>query len=82
VHDSSRPRLHFTPRRGWVNDPYGVTFHGGRYHLFFQSLPVQVAWQSDLHGGHAVSDDLVSWDERPSSSRRTRRTVGSREVSR
>lgn len=61
---NARPRFHFTPSRGWVNDPYGVTWHDGRYHLFFQHLPGQVQWGTGQHWGHAVSDDLVRWTER------------------
>jgi len=62
---SNRPLFHFTARRGWLNDPYGVTFHDGRYHLFFQHVPDGVAWRPQVHWGHAVSDDLVHWTELP-----------------
>lgn len=61
----SRPALHFTTTRGWINDPYGVTWHDGRYHLFFQHIPDQVAWRADQHWGHAVSADLLHWTEEP-----------------
>ncbi|WP_165820957.1 glycoside hydrolase family 32 protein [Nocardioides gansuensis] len=60
---SNRPRFHFTPTSGWINDPYGVTWHDGRYHLFFQHLPGQVSWAPEQHWGHAVSDDLLRWTE-------------------
>lgn len=60
-----RPRLHFTPRRGWINDPHGPAWHDGRYHLFFQHVPDEAAWSPAIHWGHAVSDDLVHWTERP-----------------
>jgi beta-fructofuranosidase len=63
VTGSGRPRFHFTPASGWINDPYGVTWHEGRYHLFFQHLPGRVSWGSAQHWGHAVSDDLVRWTE-------------------
>lgn len=64
-HDASlRPRDHFTPRRGWMNDPNGLVLHDGEYHLFFQHLP-----DSLVHGpmswGHAVSEDLLDWTELP-----------------
>jgi beta-fructofuranosidase len=60
-----RPALHFSPAAGWVNDPYGVTWRDGRYHLFFQHVPGAVAWDVAQHWGHAVSDDLVHWTEQP-----------------
>ncbi len=62
--DPYRPLLHFAPRRHWVNDPNGLVFHEGRWHLFFQHNPNGDGW-GDMSWGHAVSDDLVSWDERP-----------------
>lgn len=61
----SRPSIHFTSRAGWINDPYGLTWHDGRYHLFFQHVPSQVVWGLDTSWGHAVSDDLVHWTEQP-----------------
>ncbi|RYU12882.1 glycoside hydrolase family 32 protein [Nocardioides iriomotensis] len=60
-----RPELHFTPTSGWVNDPYGVTWRDGRYHLFFQHVPGSLVWDVAQHWGHAVSDDLVHWTEQP-----------------
>lgn len=60
-----RPRLHFAAARGWLNDPLGVTWHDGRYHLFFQHVPGQPTWQPRCHWGHASSPDLVSWTEHP-----------------
>jgi beta-fructofuranosidase len=56
-----RPRLHFTAGDGWINDPYGVTWDGARYHLFYQSLPGRLAWEPDCQWGHATSADLVTW---------------------
>ena len=61
--DPGRPSLHFTSRSGWINDPYGLTWHGGRYHLFFQHVPDQVVWAPQQRWGHAVSDDLLHWTE-------------------
>lgn len=63
-HDPARPRLHFAPQSGWVNDPLGLTFHDGRYHLFFQHVPGRTTWATEQSWGHAVSDDLLHWDER------------------
>ena len=56
-----RPALHFTPERGWMNDPHGIVFVDGEYHLFFQYVPRDIAWHNDLEWGHAVSTDLVTW---------------------
>lgn len=60
-----RPRLHFTPERGWINDPYGVLWHGGRYHYFFQRILDSTEWRVTQHWGHATSPDLVHWTELP-----------------
>ena len=61
----ARPAFHFTPRSGWVNDPLAVTWRGGRYHLFFQHVPESTSWAAHCHWGHAVSTDLLTWEERP-----------------
>ena len=61
----SRPQLHFTAESGWINDPLGLTYSDGRYHLFFQYVPGSTAWAAGCHWGHATSSDLVSWREHP-----------------
>jgi len=60
-----RPQLHFTAETGWINDPHGITYRDGQYHLFFQYVPDEVAWSPHCHWGHAVSPDLLRFQRRP-----------------
>lgn len=59
-----RPNFHFTPKKGWMNDPNGMFYLDGYYHLYFQHYPYSNVW-GPMHWGHAVSKDLMKWEEQP-----------------
>jgi len=54
-----RPQLHLTPRTGWMNDPHAITWHDGRYHVFYQYVPDRLTWGSNCHWAHVTSPDLL-----------------------
>ncbi|MBM1105676.1 glycoside hydrolase family 32 protein [Aurantibacter crassamenti] len=59
-----RPNFHFTPKKGWMNDPNGMFYYNGYYHLYYQHYPDGTTW-GPMHWGHAISKDLISWVEKP-----------------
>ena len=59
-----RPQFHFTPAEMWMNDPNGLVYHNGIYHLFYQYYPEDIVW-GPMHWGHATSKDLIYWEHKP-----------------
>lgn len=60
--EAARPQFHFSPKRNWMNDPNGLVYYEGEYHLYFQHNPLGLQ-AGNLTWGHAVSPDLVHWTE-------------------
>ena len=59
-----RPQYHFSPEEKWMNDPNGLVYKDGVYHLFYQYYPEDIVW-GPMHWGHATSTDMVHWKHKP-----------------
>ncbi|HJW30483.1 MAG TPA: glycoside hydrolase family 32 protein [Saprospiraceae bacterium] len=59
-----RPQFHFSPPAHWMNDPNGLVWYDGEYHLFYQYYPDSMVW-GPMHWGHAITKDLVHWEHLP-----------------
>src|SRR5215467_14128383 len=63
-HEPHRLQIHFSPKEHWMNDPNGLVYYHGVYHLFFQYYPDSNVWGL-MHWGHATSHDLIHWQQQP-----------------
>lgn len=62
--EAHRPQYHFSPPTHWMNDPNGLVYHKGVYHLFYQYYPEDIVW-GPMHWGHATSTDMKHWEHKP-----------------
>lgn len=58
-----RPQVHFTPEKKWMNDPNGLVYYKGIYHLFYQYYPEDIVW-GPMRWGHATSEDMIHWQQK------------------
>lgn len=61
--ETYRPQFHFSPEKKWMNDPNGMLYYKGTYHLFYQYYPEDIVW-GPMHWGHATSSDLIHWQHK------------------
>ena len=59
-----RPQFHFTSKKNWINDPNGLIYYKGEYHMFFQHNPKSINW-GNMTWGHAISRDMIKWVQLP-----------------
>ena len=64
MNEKHSPQFHYSPPQQWANDPNGMVFYEGEYHLFYQHYPDSNVW-GPMHWGHAVSKDLTHWEQLP-----------------
>ena len=62
--EQHRPQFHFSPKEHWMNDPNGMVYYKGVYHLFYQYYPKGTVW-GPMHWGHATTKDFFHWQEKP-----------------
>ena len=62
--EAFRPQYHFSPPEKWMNDPNGLLYNQGVYHLFYQYYPEDIVW-GPMHWGHATSTDMLHWENKP-----------------
>lgn len=61
-----KPKYHYRPAKGWINDPNGLVYFKGYYHVFYQHAPAyEIPWKQPMHWGHARTKDFLTWEELP-----------------
>ena len=59
-------KYHYRPKKGWINDPNGLVYFKGYYHIFYQHAPdFEIPWKQPMHWGHARTKDFLEWEELP-----------------